>query len=52
MDDVIAFVNAFGSFSKNGKTHPRWNAAADINGDGIVDVADLVVVLMNFGKTM
>jgi len=29
---------------------PRWNPAADLNGDGKIDMKDIAIVTANFGK--
>lgn len=57
MADVNVVVDAFGSYNEtigNGVAHPRWNATADIaplgSPDGIVDMADLMLVLLEFGQ--
>lgn len=52
MDDVMVVLNAWGSYAG----HPRWNATADISGpnmvpDGVVDMQDVIMVLMEFGQT-
>jgi hypothetical protein len=47
MADVDILVKAFGSYPG----HPRWNPAADVNNNGVVDLNDVVTVLMHFGQT-
>jgi hypothetical protein len=39
-------IKAFGSTPASAK----WNANADVNGDGKVDIKDLVILIKNFGK--
>ncbi|MEM3458476.1 MAG: hypothetical protein QXN36_02460 [Candidatus Bathyarchaeia archaeon] len=46
-DDVMAVVDAFGSYP----THLRWNPHVDLDLNGRITMADIVVILMNFGKT-
>lgn len=46
MDDLVATLNAFGTYP----THPRWNPIADVNGDGKADMGDIIIILANFGK--
>ncbi len=41
---------AIASFNRR-SSDPGFNAVADINGDGIVDLYDLVIVGTNFGGT-
>ena len=45
--DVYAVALAFGS--KEGDS--RWNPYADVNGDGVVRVDDMIAVIMNYGKS-
>lgn len=45
--DVVTVAAAFDT--KPGDT--RWNKAGDINGDGTIDIADLVLPLKNFNKS-
>lgn len=60
MTDIMVVLDAFGSYNATiggGIAHPRWNATADISGpamvpDGIVDMNDLILVLMEFGQTV
>jgi hypothetical protein len=47
MADVIIFILAFGSYPG----HPRWNPAADVNQNGIVDLNDLVTLFEHWGQT-
>ena len=47
MDDIIVALNAFGSYPK----HPRWNPETDLDLDNRITIADIVIVLMNLGKT-
>jgi nitrous oxidase accessory protein len=44
--DVSMALDAFGSYS----THPRWNSNADMCCDGKIDMADVIIILMNYGK--
>ncbi len=44
----LALVMA--SFNKR-SGDPGFNASADLNGNGIVDIYDLVIVGLNFGRT-
>ena len=45
--DLAAFCRAFGSSSGD----PNYNPAADFNGDGTIDAADLAVTALGFGRT-
>ena len=47
--DCVTIALAFGSTYNDPK--PPWNPNADINNDNIVDIFDLVVVALHFGKT-
>jgi hypothetical protein len=47
MNDIMTIVSAFGSYPG----HPRWNPDCDLNQKGRVDLSDIVLALMNFGKT-
>jgi hypothetical protein len=29
---------------------PNWNPAADVNGDGVVDIMDIALIASNFGQ--
>ncbi len=42
--DAIAAARAFGSTPAS----PNWNAAADLNGDGQIDIFDLIIIGQNF----
>jgi hypothetical protein len=44
--DLISFELAFGA--KLGD--PRWNPAADLDGNGIVDGMDLTILAFHFGE--
>jgi hypothetical protein len=46
MDDVMALLYAFGSTP--GK--PNWNPNCDIDGNGRVDMGDVIIALRNFGR--
>jgi hypothetical protein len=46
IDDIVIVANAFGTNS----SHPRWNAYADLNRDGVVSVVDIVLTAQNFGR--
>jgi hypothetical protein len=46
MTDLITVLRAFGSTP--GK--PTWNPIADVDQNGRVDMTDVMVVLVNFGK--
>jgi len=46
--DVILMAVAYGSYPG----HPRWNLAADINKDLIVNILDAIIIARNFGKTI
>jgi hypothetical protein len=46
MNDAVALVGAFGS--KPGS--PDWNANADINGDGIIDIYDAVTLSWHYNQ--
>lgn len=47
MADIAIVSAAFGSYPE----HPRWNAAADVNKDHVVDLRDIAMVAQRFGKT-
>jgi hypothetical protein len=47
LDDWIAFDAAYGSHPGD----PNWNPQADINGDGVVDNADGVLIAQNYRNT-
>jgi len=47
MRDITYAARAFGSYP----SHPRWNPLCDFSVDYEVDLADLVLVAKNFGKT-
>jgi peptide/nickel transport system substrate-binding protein len=61
MDDIIAIVNAFGSYAGAGGMpviHPRWNFRCDVDDTPYyrwrnrkIDMGDIVTALSNFGKT-
>jgi hypothetical protein len=44
-EDLMIAAAAFGSY----QGHPRWNPDADINGDGRVDIFDLVMICKKWG---
>jgi hypothetical protein len=46
--DIAIFGKAFGSYSG----HPRWNPAADLDGNGIINILDGVIIAKNFGKKL
>jgi len=46
--DLALFGKAFGSYPG----HPRWNPAADIDGNGIINIVDGTIIAKNFGKTL
>ena len=46
MKDVMAAVQAFNSF----RGYPRWNADADLDDSGRVDMRDIVMIVLNFNK--
>ena len=45
--DLAAVATAFNAKEDS----PNWNPSRDLNQDGIVDIYDLVLVGVNFGKT-
>jgi hypothetical protein len=54
--DAILFSNAFGShradYDYQGElASPNWNPEADLNGDGIINILDLILLAANFGRT-
>jgi ABC-type transport system substrate-binding protein len=61
MDDVVAIVDAFGSYAVKGGMpimHPKWNFYCDVDDspcyrwrDHKIDMGDIVNCLNNFGKT-
>jgi parallel beta-helix repeat protein len=46
MLDFFELSNAYGSYP----THPRWDAACDLDQDGTVEMLDFYLVGQNFGK--
>jgi parallel beta-helix repeat protein len=44
--DIAIFGKAFGSYPG----HPRWNQTADLDGNGIINILDGVMIAKNFGK--
>jgi hypothetical protein len=48
MKDVGAVGVAFGTQEGD----PRWNPAADVNGDTIVNLMDVALVCQDFGKIL
>jgi hypothetical protein len=52
MEDIIIEVAAFGSYSREGHTHPRYNANADLDNNGIIDMTDMIVIMMHFGQSI
>lgn len=46
--DIALIREAYGSYPG----HERWNADADLNGDGIIDLFDLVTATKNYGLTI
>jgi len=61
MDDIIAIVDSFGSYSGKQGTlvfHPKWNFYCDVDDspmyrwrDRKIDMGDIVNAIANFGKT-
>lgn len=52
MADVNIVLDAFGTFNATiggGTAHPRWNATADVDINGIVNMVDVTLVLSEFG---
>ncbi len=47
MRDIAAISAAYGT----SQTHPPWNPVYDLNGDGTVNMRDINIACMNFGKT-
>jgi len=45
---IVSILYAFGSTP--GK--PNWNPNCDIDGDGRVDMGDVVIALLNFGQQL
>lgn len=45
--DVAIVTTAFGTEEGD----PRWDPRADVNGDGLVDIFDLVTIAIHFGET-
>jgi len=45
--DILFIGVAFGSYSG----HPKWNPDADLKPDNIIDIIDLVIIGVDFGKT-
>jgi|YelNatPaOPRAMG01_1025707.scaffolds.fasta_scaffold168319_1 hypothetical protein len=46
LNDVLIAVEAFGA--RPG--HERWNSEADLNGDSVVSMADMIILVSNFGN--
>ncbi|MFZ0966404.1 MAG: dockerin type I domain-containing protein [Candidatus Bathyarchaeia archaeon] len=46
--DIAIFGKAFGSYPG----HLRWNPAADLDGNGIINILDGVIIAKNFGKKL
>jgi hypothetical protein len=46
--DIAIFGKAFGFYPG----HPRWNPAADLDGNGIINILDGVKIAKNFGKEL
>jgi hypothetical protein len=44
--DVAVLTNAYGSSYGDA----RWNPNADINGNGVVDLRDLVILALHYGQ--
>ena len=47
LKDFFTACRAFGATSGS----PRYNANADLNSDGIIDMLDLLIIRANFGQT-
>ncbi|MFC1930532.1 dockerin type I domain-containing protein [Chloroflexota bacterium] len=47
-DDLNLVLQSFNTHSGN----PGFNPAADLNGDGFIDIFDIVLVGINFGNTL
>jgi hypothetical protein len=45
IQDIVIAVNAFGSTPGD----PDWNTLADFNGDGLIDIFDIVQIAIHFG---
>jgi len=45
--DIYITAKAFGSYP----CHPRWNPPADLDDNSLVDMRDIFLVIVNFGKT-
>lgn len=48
MKDVMTFIYAFNSCSGQ----PRWNSAYDLNHDNRIDLRDIVICVLNFGRSV
>ena len=46
-NDLLIWADAMGSYPG----HERWNPAADVDGDGFVDVYDAILILKNMRKS-
>ena len=44
IEDIYVFAQAFGSYPG----HPRWDPRADMDGNGIINVIDAVLIAMKF----
>jgi len=47
MIDLYEMAQAFGSYTGS----PKWNSMADIDGNGVVDMKDVYLVAVDFGRT-
>jgi parallel beta-helix repeat protein len=47
IDDIFTMASAFGA----GPGHPRWDTRLDLNSDGIIDIMDIFMTALNFGRT-
>jgi len=50
MFDIVAVGNAFGSKPTDPEPS-RWNGDADLVVNGVINIFDLVMVAINYGKT-
>lgn len=48
LSGVIILLNAFGSYLG----HSRWNSAVDMDQDLRIDMGDVTLALLDFGKTV
>ena len=48
LQDLNLQKSAFGSLPDN----PRWNPKVDVNRDNIINIVDVALIAINFGKSL